>query len=367
MIPAKRLSELLEPALAVVKGKSVIPILSSVLIGVDGEGALSIEATDTEVAVRVGERIEDHFTAVAIPAKEIYAASKSFSGDIELEITADGVNIAEPGSKMRLRGLDRLQFPSMPFISTSGPSFPSHRLHSALKPHLSVLSEMADWMTPKVWLVMSGNGAEVVSFSDHTLLYTRLATDYEDVDAAEDTYAITEPAVRAALRTEGEITVSGDESFVQLSTPQISVLGRRLEGKPADWRGLLAKGERKEVWPFRTSDLLDAVKRCAVVAPDNKEHPPAVFLDFLADPARLVVRLAADLGHAETVVAPQEEIPDGWRVGEFCLTLSYLRGILQDAPTDLTYIATDPPLRMDLSWGEEDTYSTRAVIMGRVQ
>ena len=126
-VAKKELLKLLTRMQGVAERKSTMPVLSNVLLAVDGPNALRVAATDLylSIAGRVPAEVKKG-GSVAVPAKDLFERVRMMpEGSVQI-VTTDGAstNLKASGSPRRytLRGMPGDDFPPLPAPSEGAPT-----------------------------------------------------------------------------------------------------------------------------------------------------------------------------------------------------------------------------------------------------
>src|SRR5262245_47205385 len=137
-VPQERLKRALALVLHAVAGKSMLPIVSNVLLATDGADRLRLSATNLEIAivVRIGAHVE-RAGAISLPARLL----SDVVGDLPAEpITLDmdsrtqSVQLTCGRFECAIKGIEADEFPLIPSHDGDATSaaFPPHMLRSAI-------------------------------------------------------------------------------------------------------------------------------------------------------------------------------------------------------------------------------------------
>jgi DNA polymerase-3 subunit beta len=311
----KLLSELI-PMQGIVERRTTIPVLSHILLSVDGE-RLRLSSTDLDVSLTSWTEAEiGGEGGLAVQARkflEIIRAVVSDEVDLVLE-EEKRLHITAGKSRFKINGLAPEDFPTLPSVSEENRiELPFSDLKRMIgKVIFAVSTEESRFQLNGALLKLKDGGVEMVATDGHRLALVENAS--KEGESAEGVL-VPRKALQELLRFEDE----GNVIFLRGEHHLCFKLGRReltcriLEGTFPDYERVI-------------SDLADAVQRVALLTGDRAR---AVRLSFA--PQQLVISAAnPDLGEAV------EEVSCDYEGEEFRLGVNpdYLSQFLAAVETD---------------------------------
>jgi DNA polymerase-3 subunit beta len=323
----KLLSELI-PMQGIVERRTTIPVLSHILLSVDGE-RLRLSSTDLDVSLTSWTEAEiGGEGGLAVQARkflEIIRAVVSDEVDLVLE-EEKRLHITAGKSRFKINGLAPEDFPTLPSVSEENRiELPFSDLKRMIgKVIFAVSTEESRFQLNGALLKLKDGGVEMVATDGHRLALVENAS--KEGESAEGVL-VPRKALQELLRFEDE----GNVIFLRGEHHLCFKLGRReltcriLEGTFPDYERVISKSNDKEA-VFVRKDLADAVQRVALLTGDRAR---AVRLSFA--PQQLVISAAnPDLGEAV------EEVSCDYEGEEFRLGVNpdYLSQFLAAVETD---------------------------------
>ena len=316
------LAKVLGVVTGVVPATSAIPVLSNLLLEVDG-GKVKLSATDLDISViSMVEAEVKGSGAVTIPAKRFQEIVRELSGeDVEIEVDGNKINVTCSRSNFKIMGMEKDQFPKVADLAKKDRvSISAAVLEKMIRRSIfsvarddtrPVLSGVLWEITPKELAMVGTDG--------HRLARMGIAGDF---GIKQEAGVIVPPkALNQILRLlagEDEVGVAIDNAFVGFFVGETTVYSRRIEGTFPNYRQVIPKSNAN-LLVVKREDLASATRRVSLLA-DSKTHKIKMVL------SKSSVRLTAstpDLGEAE------EEVPATYTGDD--MTIGYNAAYILDA------------------------------------
>jgi DNA polymerase-3 subunit beta len=286
----------LAPMQGVVERKSTIPVLSHILLKVEGDG-LHLAATDLDVSLTSfcqGEVKSEG--AIAVQARKFIEIIRASSGDEVLLTLQDdsALGIKVGRSRFRINGLSAEDFPSLPQVDgEDGVSVPYGRLRDMISKVLFAVSTEESRFQLNGALMKLGEGSLSIVATDGY----RLALVENELGGASESEGVLVPrkALQELLRLEGdgEVSFGQSEHHLSFKVGRREMTCRILEGTFPDYERVIAKDNDKTVMIDRRQ-LNEAVQRVALLTGDRAR---AIRCEF-KDNTVTISAINPDLGEA---------------------------------------------------------------------
>lgn len=294
------LTELL-PMQGIVERRTTIPVLSHLLLRVEGE-QLHLAATDLDVSLTssVDGEARGSF-AIAVQAKKFIDIVRSVAGgEVRLLRDDERALVIESGAaRFKIHGLPATDFPTLPAVEPRAEiTVPLARLRRMIgKVLFAVSSEETRFQLSGALLRIKNGGLELVATDGH-----RLALIESSVAGAKGDDAVLVPrkALHELLRFEGEteLRFRRGEHHLSFTSGRRELTCRILEGTFPDYERVIARQNDKKAI-FAAKALGEAVQRIALI---TGERARGVRLELAS--GELVLSAAnPDLGEASEQVA----------------------------------------------------------------
>lgn len=292
-----------------VKGKSMVPILDSMLVSLDAEKGLCLRATDTTLDIKVyvdTEAVEGPWEACLLNTRMFTEVVDKFDGDeIILEQRASEVGLKSGGCKGKLVFLTPDSFPAEPDMSSIQADIELQvgSLASTVDrvEHAAMKSDGERPVLERICIIPSPGGAYLLALDGFRLERRGLAISEN----------ITEPILLNADKLGVVISALasiGAESVHMLCTKtwcsflaegRLSICLRRYDEKPIDDTALLKPFDQQEtVMRVRRKDLLAAAQRAVLFAP----VPTAATIKMKIEEGSVVIHAASSEGEIASTV-----------------------------------------------------------------
>jgi DNA polymerase-3 subunit beta len=286
----------LVPMQGIVERRTTIPVLSHILLRVDGD-KLYLAATDLDVSLTTSCQAEiEGEGGIAVQARKFLEIIRAVVGDeVKLELEDEKrLSITAGKSRFKINGLSPDDFPTLPDVKEEdGINIPFAQLKAMIgKVIFAVSAEESRFQLNGALLRVKDEAIELVATDGH-----RLALVENPLSGGKDGEGVLVPrkALQELLRFEGEETVVFRRSDHHLSFQlgQRELICRILEGTFPDYERVIAKDNDRKV-TFDRKNLSEAVQRVALL---TGERARAVSLQIEAE--RLLISAAnPDLGEA---------------------------------------------------------------------
>ena len=286
----------LVPMQGIVERRTTIPVLSHILLRVDGD-QLHLAATDLDVSLTTSCQAEvDGEGGIAVQARKFLEIIRAVVGDeVKLELEDEKrLNITAGNSRFKINGLSPEDFPTLPDVKgEDGIDIPFAQLKAMIgKVIFAVSAEESRFQLNGALLRVKDGALELVATDGH-----RLALVENPLAGGEDGEGVLVPrkALQELLRFEGQETVTFRRSDHHLSFQlgQRELICRILEGTFPDYERVIAKDNDRKV-VFDRKNLVEAVQRVALLTGDRAR---AVSMQIESE--RLLISAAnPDLGEA---------------------------------------------------------------------
>lgn len=281
----------------VVPSRSLKPILTRAKMTVR-EGAVTVEGTDLEVAVRTGfpPGTVEREGAVAVPA----AKMASILGDardeeIRIEAERDVVTVLCRDGFYRVLGEPVENFPPISQFQEGGVKLPGKVLGDMMKKTaMAAAEERSRYSLNGVYLSVSGKKITMAATDGRRLAVReeKLGSKAEDASGIIPLKGIA--TIRRVVEEAEEAELSLTENMVMVRGPGSEVYSRLIEGKFPDYERVVPSGNDNRVTLGR-EDLLSLVRRAAVLCSGESR---AVRFSVEKDTLKISSR-TAEVGEAE--------------------------------------------------------------------
>jgi DNA polymerase-3 subunit beta len=286
----------LVPMQGIVERRTTIPVLSHILLRVDGD-KLYLAATDLDVSLTTSCQAEvEGEGGIAVQARKFLEIIRAVVGEeVKLELEDQKrLSITAGKSRFKINGLSPDDFPTLPDVKEEdGVNIPFAQLKAMIgKVIFAVSAEESRFQLNGALLRVKDEAIELVATDGH-----RLALVENPLSGGKDGEGVLVPrkALQELLRFEGQETVVFRRSDHHLSFQlgQRELICRILEGTFPDYERVIAKDNDRKV-TFDRKNLSEAVQRVALL---TGERARAVSLQI--EPERLLISAAnPDLGEA---------------------------------------------------------------------
>ncbi len=261
----------LSPMQGVVERKSTIPVLSHILLKVEGKG-LHLAATDLDVSLSSfceGEVAEEG--AIAVQARKFIEIIRASSGDeIHLATVDEGGLVIKVGrSRFKINGLAAEDFPTLPVVPTEDRVTVPYALLRGMisKVLFAVSTEESRFQLNGALMKMGDESMSIVATDGY-----RLALVENFLEGAKESEGVLVPrkALQELLRLESdsEVSIGRGEHHLAFAVGRRELICRILEGSFPDYERVIAKDNDQSVLVDRRM-FNDAVQRVALLTGDR--------------------------------------------------------------------------------------------------
>lgn len=286
-----------------IAGKGGLPILSNILLETD-DSKLKLVSTDLEVGIKcriAAEIVKEG--AVTLPAKKFGDIVREMPDkDIQIDVAQDNkVTISCEKVIFKVMGLPKDEFPILPEFKHEN----TFKLKQSLlkdiirKTIFAISTDETRYVLNGLYLQTSNNKIEVVATDGRRLAYIAggtLPKASKRLNIIIPSKAINE--LSRILNREGEVTVSFSENQISFELDDILLISRLIEGRFPNYEQVIPKSCPLKL-KIKTEELLNAVKRVALLAPEKSESIKLT----LSDNKMLVSANTQGLGEAEEELA----------------------------------------------------------------
>ncbi len=350
-----------------ITGKGGLPILSNILIESDDSSPnrLKLVSTDLEVGIKCTIAADvAKKGAVTLPAKKFGDIVRELPDkDIKIEVSKDNkVIISCDKIIFKVVGLPKDEFPILPeFKHENKFTIKQALLKDIIKKTIFAIStDETRYVLNGLYLQTSNNKIEVVSTDGRRLAYIlggALPKSGKKTDIIIPAKAINE--LNRILTREGDVTVSFSENQISFELDNILLLSRLIEGRFPNYEQVIPKSSAVKL-KINTQELLDAVKRISLLAPEKAESIKLA----LSDNKMMISATSQGVGEAE------EEVVLSYKGDNFEVAYNprYIGDVLKNIETEAVMLeftdASSPAvIKPELKEKEKDKDNYLCVIM----
>lgn len=264
------------------EAKSTIPVLQTVLIDLNGSGALHLSATNLDLSMQTSAAIGMISTpgASCLPARKLLEIAKALpkGSEIEFSINAEkaygadvgGCQIKSGRSKFKLATFSKNDFPEIKEAPSTWITLPAG-LWQAMVERVShaITNEESRYALNGAKMLIAKGELKLIATDGHRLAYVESKVDTQTiVDSLIPKKALIESAKLAEGAKEIQCAVDGDSIFWKVGERILS--SRTLSGQFPNWEMVLPKENHNAVTVNKES-LFSAVRRCSLMA-DERSH-----------------------------------------------------------------------------------------------
>ncbi|MGD0744524.1 MAG: DNA polymerase III subunit beta [Verrucomicrobiota bacterium] len=270
----------------VVGARTTLPILSNVLMSVEGE-KMEFTATDLDVTVACSVEAKVRKAGAAtVPVKKLFGIVRELNGS-EIDIEVDEKNICSircGSSFYKIHGLTADEFPPLPkFKDDKKVTLPQETVKAMLrKTSFAISTDESRYVLNGIYISLKDHKMTVVATDGR-----RLALVDEEVDLAEKSkgeFIIPAKAVNELnrlLQEKGEIVIKFGEnqaSFALKDEKGFSVLvvTKLIEGNYPNYRQVIPS-EVKERVPLSREEFLHALRRAEIMTSEKANSVKLAF------------------------------------------------------------------------------------------
>lgn len=256
----------------VVERRQTLPVLSNVLLNLDGS-RLSITGTDLEVELVGRVNLEEKGTAgeITVPARKLADICKSLPDGSQLEISvADGKATLRSGrSRFTLATLPAREFPNIEdSIGTHQFSLQQGQLRRLIERTGFAMAQqdVRYYLNGMYWELRAGRLRAVATDGHRLAICTFPGTlkDLEDTQVILPRKGVLELS-RLMQRDEEEVTITLGSNHLRATTQDFTFTSKLVDGKFPDYERVLPRATDKEVRGSRL-ELRQAFTRAAILS-----------------------------------------------------------------------------------------------------
>ncbi len=275
-----------------VTGKGGLPILSNILIETEestdnnseSTGKIKLVSTDLEIGIKCNITADIiQKGSITLPAKKFNDIVREFPDkEIQIEVIQDNkVIISCDKIIFKIIGLSKDEFPILPEFKHDNTFKISQELLQEIikKTIFATSSDETRYVLNGLYLQTVNNKIEVVSTDGRRLAYIigEILTKVDKkINAIIPSKAINE--LNRILNQEGEVKISLSENQISFELDNILLVSRLIEGRFPNYEQVIPKSSPLKV-KINTEELLNAVKRIALLAPEKAESIKLTLLD----------------------------------------------------------------------------------------
>jgi DNA polymerase-3 subunit beta len=330
----------LQTVTGIVERRATLPILANLLVEADG-GELALGASDLEVTIRGRARADvKRPGGITLPAARLHDIARSLpEAEVSFKLLDRNQVVISCGrTRFRISGQPREEFPEFPKVDVAaGIRLPARVLRGMIeRVAFAISTEEPRYMLRGALLLLEKGRITLVATDGYRLAYISRAADVsprgEPLRVIVPRKALLEVAKLAENRDEeGDVLfgLAGNHLFFSVgehlltSTIPEGTFPRYEEVMPTSSRGTVT---------VSTEELLDAVKRVALLAPERFGHAVRVELG----PGKLELSSETEVGEAH------EELPVDY-AGE-----PIVRGFSPRYLTEFLTVVGSESVRLDL-------------------
>ncbi len=256
--------------------KSTLPILSNILLQLDGN-RLKMVATDLEVSVVTELEVQGEADgSVSVPAKKIADIVRELDG-FSLTCVADESHhmILDAGDgSYQVPGISSQEYPALPeFSSAATLSFSAVKLNSMI--HRTAFAVSRDELRPAltgVFFQIRANELRAVATDGHRLVRLIDANFTSDGESRELILPVKAlDMIKRNLPDDGEVELVIGENQIMVRLPDATLYSRLIEGRYPHYESVIPQDNNNKL-VVSTAAIIQAVKRAQIFAnPINRQ------------------------------------------------------------------------------------------------
>ncbi|MDP8258968.1 MAG: DNA polymerase III subunit beta [Candidatus Aadella gelida] len=252
-----------------VSQKSSLPILSNVLLEVEGE-TLTLTATDLDIGISSKIKVQvETAGAITIPARKFFDIIKALPDGSEISLTArknNFVSIKTGKSQFKIIGLPKEEFPQLPIFKNK----------DAITVEQSVLKEMMNltdfaisrddsrFILTGIYFSIKGDKIKLVATDGRRLAVSQKTLPKKTI--VDKTIVIPTKAVqeiKRMLEEDGEVEIKFSDNQVAFEFKDSYIVSRLIEGEYPNYKNVIPEKDGEEIKVVR-EDFLAAAKRASI-------------------------------------------------------------------------------------------------------
>ena len=339
-ITRENLQKGLAAVAASIPTRTTLPVLSNILIDVDGESvAMSGTDLDISVSLRVPAEVDEE-GSLTVPAKKLQELAKELpEHPVKVSTKGDRFELSCGRATFRLNGMPRDEFPTFPAVNFGESWKIKGKLLQDLirQTSFAVSTEESRPILNGVLWQLGENDMRMVATNGHRL--ARMAVPTESGGAPRVDLIVPPKALAQVERLFGpddEIEVARSENHLGFRMNGTQVFTRLIEGPYPNYEQVIPRDNDK-IAIIDKATLSQALRRMAVVASDQTHR---VRMTFNNGALRFAVE-TPDLGEATEEIEADYQ-GDALEIG---FNASYLLEVLRYMPTAEVKMAFKAPER----------------------
>ncbi|MFH1783592.1 MAG: DNA polymerase III subunit beta [bacterium] len=317
-----------------ITGKGGLPILSNILLEADStsQNKLKLVSTDLEVGIKCIIAADvARKGAVTVPAKKFGDIVRELPDkEIQIEVSKENkIIITCDKIVFRVVGLPKDEFPILPeFKHENIFSVKQGVLKDIIRKTIFAIStDETRYVLNGLYLQTTNNKIEVVSTDGRRLSYIvagPLPKSGKKLNVIIPAKAINE--LNRILGREGDVKISFSENQISFELDNILLVSRLIEGRFPNYEQVIPKGCPIKL-QLKTQELLDAVKRISLLAPEKAESIKIT----ISNDKMMISAISQGVGEAE------EEVGVSYKGDSFELAYNprYIGDVLKNIDTEM--------------------------------
>ncbi|MBA1146642.1 DNA polymerase III subunit beta [Ectothiorhodospiraceae bacterium WFHF3C12] len=280
----------LQAVIGVVERRQTLPVLSNVLLDVDGDH-LNITATDLEVELRAGTPVEGAEAGqITVPARKLVDIVRNLpdTARVELTVQGDRAVVRAAQSRFTLATLPAGDFPTVEEIGdVHGLELSQSALRRLIdKTHFSMALQDVRYYLNGLLLELEPTGLRAVATDGHRLA---LSTMQQSLDMSEPKQVIVpRKGVQELLRlldhSDDSVHVELGENHVRVALPELRFTSKLIDGRFPDYQRVIPE-EGGYVVALDRETLRQALVRASILS--NEKYRG---VRFVVDENRLIIQ-----------------------------------------------------------------------------
>lgn len=258
----------------IVEKKSTIPVLSNILIESVGENTIRIVATDLDVTIRCEVEAEIKTAgSMCVQARKLFDIVRLLEdSDVHFKKEEnDWVKLNCGGSKFRLAGVNREQFPDVPTFKSAPMKISAEIFnHFIQNTSFAITNEQSRFTLSGAKFMIDGGMARMVTTDGHRLAFIEkhLDTDStETIDTLIPKKALSE-LTKISRESVGDISFGEDDNHIYFEVDGRLLISRKLSGTFPNYEMVIPKDNDK-LAIFDAEEMKNTIRRVALMADER--------------------------------------------------------------------------------------------------
>ncbi len=318
----------------VVEKKTTIPILSNVLLEVEGDRVV-LTATDLELGIRCScpARVKKE-GAGTVPARKLLEYARLLpDGDVNIKFLENHwASITCGRSRTRIAGMSRESFPELPQMPEQIAEIPIKLLASMIaRTSFAISMEESRFTLNGALLLMRPEGLVMVATDGHRLAFVQAASAASGEISKQFRALIPKKAMTELIKLaedaapDAKAIFAGDDNHLFFQVGHRLLITRKLTGNFPDYERVLPK-DHQLVATLQKDEIRSAIERVAQFA---DERSRAIRVQFTNGEVR-IFSSSVETGESEESVTSEYQGPDL----EIGFNAQYLLDFLRVIPQD---------------------------------